>query len=85
MGTLHQQAKISQVGDQMILTGNKGWTFHLNGLPPGNYRRCGQSRWKMFPCGAQGCVSLLPGSTADTQVGELMGSAGTGDTMLCMI
>ena len=67
-GTLHQphvQAKISQVGDQTILTSNKGWTFDLNGPPPANCRRCGQPHWEMFPCGAQGRVSLQPTATAE--------------------
>ena len=33
-GTLNQphvQAKKSQVGDQTVMTSNKGWTFDLNG------------------------------------------------------
>ena len=53
-GTLHQphgRAKISQVGDQTILTSNKGWSFDLNGPPPSHCRRCGGMHWEMFPCG----------------------------------
>ena len=62
MGTLHQphvQAKISQVGDQTIMTSNKGWSFGLNGPPPSSCRRCGGMHWEMFPCGPQGTVSVL--------------------------
>ena len=62
-GTLHQphvRAKISQVGDQTILTSNKGWSFDLNGPPPSNCRRCARMHWEMFPCGQQGTVSALP-------------------------
>ena len=62
-GTLHRphvRAKISQVGDQTILTSNKGWSFDLNEPPPSNCRRCGGMHWEMFPCGQQGTVSLLP-------------------------
>ena len=90
-GALHQphvQAKISQVGDQTILTSNKGWTFDLNGPPPANCRRCRQPHWEMFPCGPQGRVSVLLASTADTQAGAPMGLArteGTDDAMLRMI
>ena len=95
-GTLHQphvQAKISQVGDQTILTSNKGWMFDLKGPPLVNCRRCGQPHWEMSPCGAQGRVSLLPASTADTQAGEPQagepmgpaGTDGTNDAMLRMI
>ena len=66
----HVQAKISQVGDQTILTSNKGWTLDLNGPPPAICRRCGQPHWEMFPCGAQGRISLLPASATDTQAGD---------------
>ena len=82
-GTLHQphiQAKISQVGDQTILTSKKGWTFHLNAPPPANCTRCGQPHWEMFPCGAQGCVSLLPVSVADTPTFDQAGTAGQNGT-----
>ena len=34
----------------------------------------------MFPCGAQGTVSLLPAATADTQAGAPVGVAGTEGT-----
>ena len=90
-GTLHQphvQAKISQVGDQTILTSNKGWTFDLNGPPPAICRRCGQPHWEMLPCGAQGRVSLLPAATAEAQAGAPAGAAaaeGSDDAMLRMI
>ena len=84
-GTLHQpyvQAKISQAGDQTILTSNKGWTFDMNGPPPANCRRCGQPHWEMVPCGAQSRVSLLPTATADA--GAPVGAAaaeGTDDAV----
>ena len=79
-GTLNQphvQAKISQVGDQTVMTSNKGWTFDLNGPPPASCRRCGQLHWEMFPCGAQGRVSLLPQPA--TPIGQARGGGGQVD------
>ena len=74
------------MGDQTILTSNKGWTFDPNPPPPPNCRRCGQPHWEMFPCGAQGRVSLLPAATADTQAGAPVGVAGAeGTDVLRMI
>ena len=89
-GTLnhpHVQAKISQVGDQTVMTSNKGWTFDLNGPPPANCRRCGQLHWEMFPCGAQGRVSLLPQpATPVGQAGVAGGQReGSDDAVLRMV
>ena len=89
-GTLNQphvQAKISQVGDQTVMTTNKGWTFDLNGPPPANCRRCGQLHLEMFPCGAQGRVSLLPQpATPVGQAGVAGGQReGSDDAVLRMV
>ena len=76
------------MGDQTILTSDKGWTFDLNGPPPANCRRRGQPHLEMFPCGGQGRVSLLPAVAVDAQDAchaGATGQEGADDAVLRML
>ena len=70
-----------------MMISNKGWTFDLNGPPPAKCRRSGQLHLEMFPCGAQGRVSLLPQpATPVGQEGEAGGQReGSDDAVLRMV
>ena len=67
----HVRAKISQVGDQTIMTSNKGWSSDLSGPPPWACHRCGGMHWDpMFPCCPQRTVSPLPQGLSPQRPGD---------------